>query len=79
MKQTTTLEVSEREARVILEAFECLQRYMQKLAETTDDEDKQADISNDLAYAMDLQERLEQKWTRDLGPNVLNQLYPEDE
>jgi len=52
---------------------------MQKLAESTEDEDKQADISNDLAYAMDLEERLEQKLARDLGPNVLNQLYPEED
>jgi len=79
MKNTTTLDISDREARVILEAFACLRLYMQKLAESTEDEDKQADISNDLAYAMDLEERLEQKLARDLGPNVLNQLYPEED
>lgn len=72
-------EFSEQEARVLLEAFSCLEKYMNATYDQSKDEDERADIGMDLAFARLMHERLEQGASLHFGPQVLIQLYPKDE
>jgi len=71
-------EFSEQEARVLLEAFTCLEKYMNEIYDRSSDDDERADIGMDLAYARLMHERIEQGASLHFGPQVLIQLYPKD-
>ena len=72
------LDISEQEARTLLEAFACLDLYMRRKIDSTDSEDTKADVGNDLIAARILAEHLQNQATEFFGPNVLIQSYPEN-
>ena len=72
------LELSEQEARMVLEAFACLDLYMRKVFDSTDSEDKRADVGNDQISARILAEHIQNEATELFGPNILIQSYPDE-
>jgi hypothetical protein len=73
------LDLSEQEARTVLEAFACLDLYMRKQIDSINDEDAKADVGNDLIAVRILAEQIQNQATELFGPNVLVQSYPTDQ
>lgn len=73
-----TISLPEQNARIVLEAFGCLDLHMRQLIDSSDSEDDKAEIGNDLIAARILAERIQNEATELFGPNILIQYYPKE-